>query len=219
MAANARILRVPARPKSAKKNVSDRETGGGKLTRTKHSFRWSSLNGFLVFNPVAAPPHGSSMRACHGSTAGGATRDQARRDRRHSRSRPRAQGRAAPAGSFGWSRAPWNASERTNGTDKSPYGNRPAEPSRLNDEDRYPRKPAPSNHGLPMSRRYLECFNSDCWRDSVVGSHLSLYFRRGFLPGRRRLGVVVGGAPVGSTGGAWPSQVVMPSPSSGGLMK
>jgi hypothetical protein len=38
------VCEVPARPKSAKKNVSDRETGGGKLTRRKHSFRWGSLN-------------------------------------------------------------------------------------------------------------------------------------------------------------------------------
>ena len=35
---------IPAGGKRREKNVSTEETGGGKLTGRKHSFRWGSLN-------------------------------------------------------------------------------------------------------------------------------------------------------------------------------
>ena len=50
-------------------------------------------------------------------------------------------------------------------------------------------------------------------------SHLSLYFGRGFFRDWRRFDAVAGAAPVGSAGEAWSSQAVMPSASSGGLMR
>jgi hypothetical protein len=44
MAGEAHVLRFWTADQERKKNVPTERLGGGKLTRTKHSFRWASLN-------------------------------------------------------------------------------------------------------------------------------------------------------------------------------